>query len=88
MFHLKATKFDIYDEISKVCPSQVNLKTASNQELITRINSMGQINSFPQNNPSPKSINEEDPDIETGENAMNIGFTFDQPSIKNFLDLE
>lgn len=89
MHHLKTMKFDIYAEIGKVCPSQRNLKTIPNEELIVRINSMGQISQLSQGNPSPKSNNEEDGDMLTEEQDANHAcFPFDQPSIKNFLDLE
>ena len=89
MHHLKTVKFDIYTEIGKVCPSQRNLKAIPNEELIVRINSMGQLGQLSHANPSPKSNHENDSDMLTEEQEPNLAcFPFDQPSIKNFLDLE
>ena len=50
---------------------------------------MGQLGPLSQSNPSPKSNHEEESDMLTEEqDTPHACFPFDQPSIKNFLDLE
>jgi hypothetical protein len=89
MHHLRKLQFDIYAEMERVCPSQANLRAITNEELIARINSVGQVNNFAQEqNPSPKSDLDEETDMLTEEQEQHHScFPFDQPSINNFLDL-
>lgn len=50
---IRIDNFDIYTEISKVCPSQSTLRNLTEEELTNKMNSVGQVDTY--SNPSPAS---------------------------------
>lgn len=89
---MDTTHFNLYAEIAKICPTQADLSTISNEEVTTRIQlynnlSSDRSGSFNRLNNSPDEEEEDGGERQSFHEQRAEGFcTFSQPSIRDFLD--
>lgn len=88
MTHLtRSPAFDPYAAVATLCPEQADLRNISNDEVVTRLNSLNNLSSeqrFSRVNASPEE--EEACERQEGEVKMDSFCNFSQPSVRNFFD--